>query len=83
MEHHSHEFYCDTICPLLETSNMEVPWRCLVDCQYDEDHVLLPPPRQPLYRRQIPHYVKRDPREFYNSHPISLWMYGDHEPPAH
>ena len=76
MSDFSPEYYCQRICPLFEQSQEQLPWRCLLDCQYSDDKVLMARPPKPLFRRAIPLYVYRDPREQFNSEPISPWQYG-------
>ena len=75
MSSFSPEYYCQRLCPLFEQAGEELPWKCLLDCAYDDHHVLAPLPPKPLVRRAVPLHVKRDPREFYNSHPIAPWQY--------
>ena len=69
-------YYCRHICPAFEQAEEQMPWRCLQDCQYDQDMVLMARPPKPLFRRAIPLYVYRDPRENFNSEPITPWQYG-------
>lgn len=70
--------YCRTICPLFEDAHEELPPRCFSDCLYNrEEHTIQSAPPKTISRRSfIPHFVKRDPREDYHSHPILPWMYG-------
>ena len=70
------DYYCRHICPAFEEAHEQMPWRCLRDCQYGEDMVLMTRPPKPLFRRAIPLYVYRDPREQFNSEPILPWQYG-------
>ena len=76
MSDFSDEYYCQRLCPLFEEAGDQMPWRCLTDCAYDEDMVLMPlPPPKSVYTRNVPMYVKRDPREFYHAHLIEESQY--------
>ena len=76
MSDFSDTYYCQRLCPLFEDAGEEMPWRCILDCAYTEEMVLVPvPPSSPARRRTVPMYVKRDPREFYNAHPVAPWQY--------